>query len=255
MKAQSTVGLSLSFLKKGPYQAFKPREGQRMEIYAGLTPRQRAVKIVETLRKATQGMVEPAATQIIQKFGQDPFLVLVSCILSLRTKDTVSLPASLRLFEIAKTPQALLALPLHKIEKIIYPVGFYKTKARNLHKICDLLLKEFNGKVPKTEKELLSLPGVGRKTANLVLGEGFNIPAICVDTHVHRISNRLGLVNSTTPEDTEEQLKKLLPKHYWVEYNRLLVMWGQNICVPISPFCSRCVLSPICPKIGVKHRR
>lgn len=200
--------------------------------------RERAIKIIHTLRDATKEMIEPAVTQIVAEYGQDPFLILVSCLLSLRTKDTVSLPASRRLFQFAKNPEQMLALEQAQIEKIIYPVGFYRRKAKQLHEISADLLKRFDGKVPGTEQELLSLKGVGRKTANLVLGEGFGIPAICVDTHVHRISNHLGLVRTKMPEETERALQELLPKEYWVEYNRLLVMWGQNACVPNARFCS-----------------
>jgi len=200
-------------------------------------------------------MVEPSSLSIVEEFGKDPFLVLTGCMLSLRTKDSVSLPASQRLFQIAKTPQEILELPIKKIEKIIYPVGFYREKAKSLHAVSKKILQDFGGKVPNNEKDLLSLKGVGRKTANLVLGEGFGIPAICVDTHVHRIANRLGLVKTKKPEETEKELKKILPKKYWIEFNTLMVKWGQNICVPISPFCSRCAISQLCPKIGVTKSR
>ena len=200
-------------------------------------------------------MVDPAVTQIVKEYGRDPFLVLVSCLLSLRTKDTVSFPASQKLFQLAKNPQQLLKIPSSQLETIIYPVGFYRQKAKQLHEMSRQLIEQFDGKVPQTEQELLSLKGVGRKTANLVLGEGFGIPAICVDTHVHRISNRLGLVKTKTPEETEVALKELLPKRYWIAYNRLLVMWGQNVCVPISPFCSRCAIYDLCQRVGVKKHR
>jgi len=219
------------------------------------TKRERAIKIIKRLRIATKNMEQPAITQIIEKYGQQPFLVLASCLLSLRTKDTVSLPASIRLFQVAKNPQQVLSIPIKQIENIIYPVGFYRQKAQQLHDVSKVLIEQFGEKVPDTEKELLSIKGVGPKTANLVLGEAFNVPAICVDTHVHRISNRLGLVKSNTPKETERQLKKILPQKYWVEWNRLLVMWGQNICVPISPFCSQCAIAQLCPKIGVKKSR
>jgi endonuclease-3 len=200
-------------------------------------------------------MVEPAVTTIIKEYGKNPFLILVSCVLSLRTKDTISLPASRRLFSLARTPEQLRNLALSEIEKTIYSVGFYRQKARQLHAISTDVIEKFNGNVPQTEQELLSLPGVGRKTTNLVLGEAFDIPAICVDTHVHRISNRLGLVNTKTAEETEYALKKILPSEYWIEYNKLLVMWGQNICVPIAPWCSRCAIADLCPKKGVIRQR
>lgn len=200
-------------------------------------------------------MIEPAATSIVKQYGKNPFLVLISCILSLRTKDSVSLPASIRLFEHAQTPKDILALPASTIEQLIYPVGFYRQKTKQIHALCTMLLKQFDGIVPNTEAELLSLPGVGRKTTNLVLSVGFGIPAICVDTHVHRISNRLGIINTSTPEETETALKELLPRTYWSEYNSLMVMWGQNICVPISPFCSKCPLFGVCERRGVKSYR
>ena len=217
--------------------------------------KERAIRIIHLLRKATKGMVQPASISIIEQYGRDPYLVLISCLLSLRTKDTVSLPASVRLFEYAKTPSQMLALPISKIEKLIYPTGFYHRKAQLLHTVSQDLLKRFSGKVPANLEDLLSIKGVGRKTANLVLGVAFEIPAICVDTHVHRVSNRLGLVKTKTTDETEQELKKILPPEYWIEFNHLLVVWGQNICVPISPFCSKCVLLPICPQIGVTKRR
>lgn len=211
--------------------------------------------IIKILQSATKGLVEPAATTIIKEYGRDPFLVLISCILSLRTKDAVSLAASQRLFEYAKTPQQLLQLPSQTIEKLIYPTCFYRQKTKQMIALCTLLLKEHNGKVPHTEQELLALPGVGPKTTALVLSMGFEIPAICVDTHVHRVSNRLGLVQSKTVEETEQQLKKLLPEKYWSEFNSLIVMWGQNVCVPLSPKCSICPLLPLCPQVGVVRHR
>lgn len=215
----------------------------------------RAIAIIKKLRQATRDMVKPAVTTIIKEYGKNPFLILVSCVLSLRTKDTISLPASRRLFSLARTPEQLRDLSLSEIEKTIYSVGFYRQKARQLHAISVDIIEKFNGNVPRTEQELLSLVGVGRKTANLVLGEAFDIPAICVDTHVHRISNRLGLVNTKTVEETEYALKKILPSEYWIEYNKLLVMWGQNICVPIAPWCSRCAIADLCPKKDVIRQR
>ena len=216
---------------------------------------QRAIKIIALLRGSTQGMIEPSIFQIVQKFGSDPFLVLVSCLLSLRTRDTVSLPASLRLFEQARTPQQIIDMPTSDIESLIYPVGFYRTKARRLQEISHILIEHYQGTVPSTEAELLALPGVGRKTMALVLTDGFGRPALCVDTHVHRISNRLGLVRTTKPAQTEKALKELLPQEYWAEYNRLIVMWGQNVCLPIAPLCSRCVLYDLCPRVGVTKQR
>jgi endonuclease-3 len=212
-------------------------------------------KIVIELRRATQKMAPPASCTIVSRYGRDPFLVLIGCILSLRTRDTVSLPASLRLFERATTPEALLTIPESAIASIIYPVGFYRRKAVTIHKICAELLLRFKGAVPNTLEDLMSLPGVGLKTANLVLGEGFGIPALCVDTHVHRISNRLGIVKTKTPEETEAALRKVLPEKYWIEWSRLLVMLGQNICVPISPWCSICPVRGECERVGVIRSR
>lgn len=217
--------------------------------------REKAVAVVTKLQSATAHMVQPAVLHIIDHHGKDPYLILISCILSLRAKDTASLPVSLALFKHAKTPQEMLKIPRAELERILFSIGYYRQKARTVHELSQELIDRFQGKVPCTQEELLSLKGVGLKTANLVLGEAFDIPAICVDIHVHRISNRLGLVQTKTPEETELALKEILPQKYWVLYNRLLVMWGQNICVPVSPWCSRCVLKPMCPQKGViRHR-
>jgi endonuclease III len=179
----------------------------------------------------------------------------VSTILSLRTKDQVTREASRRLLAVARTPAELIALPEQEISKLIFPVGFYRTKARTLKQLGRDLLEKYDGKVPDDLDELLKIKGVGRKTANLVITLGFGIPGICVDTHVHRVSNRLGYVSTKTPEQTEAALRKKLPKEYWIEYNDLLVTWGQNICRPISPFCSKCAIEPYCRQVGVtKHR-
>ncbi len=215
----------------------------------------RVRQIIFILQAATKGMVEPAATTIIKQYGREPFLVLGSCILSLRTKDSVSLAASQRLFAYAQTPAELLSLDSIFIEKLIYPTGFYRQKTRQLQALCVVLLEKYNGKVPSTSQELMALPGVGPKTTALVQSLGFEIPAICVDTHVHRVSNRLGLIKTKNVTETEQQLKELLPKKYWSEFNSLMVMWGQNICVPVSPKCSICPLLPLCPQIGVVRHR
>lgn len=217
--------------------------------------RDRALEIIDLLRQATAGMPEPASAQIIADYGKDPFLILVSCLLSLRAKDTMSVPVSRELFKRVRTPQQLVDMPRVELERIIHPIGFYRNKARTLQDVAKTLIDNFGGCVPHTEEELLSIKGIGRKTANLVLGEAFAIPAICVDIHVHRISNRLGLVKTTTPEETEEWLKYVLPREYWIEINRLLVMWGQNICLPTVPRCSQCALEGLCPKFGVKKSR
>lgn len=213
------------------------------------------VNVIGMLKKATKGMPDPASVAIVKEFGKDPFLVLISCLLSLRARDTASLPASRRLFKLAMTPQQFLAVPLHEIEKQIYSIGFYKSKARLVKSVSSELIDRFNGKVPDTYEELTSIKGVGPKTANLVLGEAFDQPKLYVDIHVHRISNRLGLIKTTKVEQTQVELERIIPKEYWNEYSRLLVTWGQNICVPISPLCSRCVLYDLCKRVGVTQHR
>ena len=185
----------------------------------------------------------------------DPFRVLIACILSLRTQDTTTGPAAARLFAVADTPERMLELTPARIEKLIYPVGFYRTKAGVILGICRDLLAKFGGRVPATIDELLTLDGVGRKTANLVVTMGFNKPGICVDTHVHRISNRLGYVRTRTPEETEIALRAHLPRRYWIGYNDLLVAFGQNICAPISPKCSGCPVTALCRRVGVTTSR
>lgn len=210
--------------------------------------------IVRILKKETRKFIIPSVSRISLKF-KSPFFVLISCLLSLRTKDAVTSLASFRLFKLARTPEAMARLKSAEIEKAIYPAGFYRTKARTIKEICKTLISRFSSRVPRGLEELLSLKGVGRKTANLVLSEGYGIKAICVDTHVHRITNRLGYCKTRTPEETEMCLRNKLPKSHWIEYNRLLVTWGQNICKPISPLCGMCAISAYCQKIGVlKHR-
>lgn len=185
----------------------------------------------------------------------DPFRILISCVISLRTKDAVTGAASERLFRLAKTPRAMLALSARRIARAIYPAGFYRVKSRQIRQISRAILKDHRGRVPSDEEALLKFDGVGRKTANLVLGLGFGKPAICVDIHVHRISNRFGLVRTRTPEETELSLKKVLPRRYWISWNDWLVPYGQHICQPVSPWCSRCRLRPLCPRRGVVHSR
>jgi endonuclease-3 len=187
--------------------------------------------------------------------NRSPFNLLVSCIISLRTKDEVTHGASMRLLALAPTPKDLAALTEDRIAKAIYPAGFYNTKARQLKEIGRVLHEDHRGLVPPTEGDLLALPGVGRKTANLVLGLGFDIPAICVDTHVHRISNRLGLVDTGTPAATEEALQRRLPIEAWIPINDLLVTFGQNRCHPTSPRCTGCPLDDLCPRVGVGRHR
>ncbi len=198
--------------------------------------------------------LQPTTLAQVEK-ARDPFRLLVACILSLRTKDAVTTQAAARLLSEAPDAQALAQLPPAWIAQLIYPVGFYRTKASQLHQLAQLLLERCEGQVPASREALLALPGVGRKTANLVLGLAFGIPAICVDTHVHRLANRLGLVATGTPEETEKALEALLPQAYWIPINDLLVTFGQNVCTPLSPRCSSCPLTSRCPRVGVTRHR
>jgi endonuclease III len=186
---------------------------------------------------------------------RDPFRVLISCILSLRTKDEVTAAASVRLFRLAATPEGLSRLPVPAIERTIYPAGFYKVKARRIKKMSADILKRFDGRVPDTIDDLLTLEGVGRKTANLVVTLGYNKPGICVDTHVHRLTNRWGLIRTRTPYETEFALREMLPRRYWKRLNGVLVAFGQGICRPVSPLCSRCGIRSACGRIGVTKSR
>ena len=212
-------------------------------------------RILKLLKGRLEGAELPSVSIVARKFAQDPFRILVSTLLSLRTKDKVTLEASQRLLEKAPTAATLLSLTEEEIQTLIYPVGFYRVKARNLKQIAYQLIDRFQGEVPADRQLLLSLPGVGMKTANLVLNLGFGIPAICVDTHVHRISNRLGWVRTRTPEQTEYALMEVLPQRYWIPINEVLVAYGQRVCTPQSPFCSTCPLERECPKVGVGRRR
>ena len=198
---------------------------------------------------------DPSVTTVAEHYKKDPWAVLVSTILSLRTKDEVTLKCSRALLAQAPTPEKLLRLKEGAAEKLAYPAGFYRTKAANLKKIAALLVDTYEGKVPADMDTLLGFPGVGRKTANLVLIEAFNKDGICVDIHVHRISNRTGWLSSKTPEETEMILRKILPRKHWKEINPLLVMYGQNICRPVSPFCSRCIIAEQCKRNGVTTSR
>jgi endonuclease-3 len=192
---------------------------------------------------------------VVANQTRDPFRVLVACLLSLRTKDAATAAASSRLFALATTPAVLGALPLGRIERAIYPVNFYRRKARTLKVLCATLEERFGGMVPSAIEALLSLPGVGRKTANLVVTLGFGKPGICVDTHVHRITNRWGYVATRTPDETEQVLRQTLPPQYWIEINDLLVAYGQHRCTPLSPYCSCCGLSRWCRRVGVTRTR
>lgn len=211
-------------------------------------------EVIGLLKKAVRHLPDPSVTLVGKRWGS-PFLVLISCILSLRTKDAATLPASQRLFRLAATPQDMLQLTPAQIREAVYPVGFYKTKVIRILGICEDLVTKFNGRVPDNLEALMTMKGVGRKTANLVLTEGFGIPAVCVDTHVHRISNRMGYVRTKTPHETEAALRKHLPKKYWIHYNALLVTWGQNVCRPVSPLCSRCRIRRYCRRAGVTTSR
>jgi endonuclease III len=211
-------------------------------------------QIVRTFRK-TSRQWDPTAVGKVGEDSRDPFQILISCLISLRTKDQVTGEASARLFSLARTPEAMMALPVTTIAQTIYPAGFYRTKAKTIRELSRTLVERHGGKVPDELDTLLTLKGVGRKTANLVVTMGFGKPGICVDTHVHRISNRLGIVTTKTPEQTESALRQVLPRRHWISYNDLLVSFGQNVCKPISPLCSTCPVNDVCPRIGVgKHR-
>ena len=193
--------------------------------------------------------------RFVTENGTDPYRILIGCVLSLRTKDEVTYPATRRLFEKAGNPKAMLALTEAAIAKTIYPVGFYRTKAKQIRAISGLLISRHGGRVPDSIEELLALPGVGRKTANLTITLGFGKPGICVDTHVHRITNRLGWLATKTPDDTEAALRATLPKRWWIPINETLVRHGQQVCKPLSPTCSACPVARACPKIGVGRHR
>jgi endonuclease-3 len=211
-----------------------------------------AIRIVKREIRRWQ---EPVVGVVAREFDRDPFLILISCLLSLRTKDKTTSEASARLFTLAQTPAAMLKLPLLKIERAIYPVGFYRTKARSIHQICRRLLDVYGGTVPDSIDELVTLPGVGRKTANLVVTVGYGRPGICVDIHVHRITNRWGYIKTKTPEESEVALREKLPQRYWITFNDLLVPYGQNLCQPVSPLCSTCKLTDLCDRVGVTRSR
>jgi endonuclease-3 len=211
------------------------------------------VGIFSTIERKAREFTEPSVTLISSK--KDPFLILVSCLLSLRTKDRTTIEASNRLFKVADNPKDMVKLSAAQLSRLIYPVGFYRNKARVVLGVSRRILDDFSGRVPDELEKLLSLKGVGRKTANLVLGLGFNIPAICVDTHVHRIANRLGWVRTKTPQETEEALMKVFPRNRWIGLNSALVAFGQNLCLPVSPLCSKCPVFKLCKRTGIKKSR
>ncbi len=210
-------------------------------------------KVLEILKIEIKKFTVPIVSEVAA--DRDPYKVLISCILSLRTKDEVTKKSSLKLFERADTPVKMIDLNETEIQQLIYPVGFYKTKAERIIEISHKILEEYEGKVPNTIEELLKLKGVGRKTANIVVTLAYGKPGVCVDTHVHRISNRWGYVTTKNPIQTEFALRDKLPEKYWIEYNDILVTYGQNVCVPISPKCSICPIDSYCPKIGVLRHR
>ncbi len=206
--------------------------------------------VIATLREEYKGWKTPAVTIVAQCNGS-PFKVLISCLISLRTKDEVTARASARLFTQAQSPEEMVLLTAEKIAELIYPAGFYRVKADQIALLSRRLTEEFHGAVPDEIDQLLQFKGVGRKTANLVMTLGFAKPGICVDTHVHRICNRLGYVSTRTPDETEKVLRSQLPPEYWIEINDLLVAFGQNHCHPVSPRCSTCRIADVCERAGV----
>jgi len=211
-------------------------------------------RVLQRVREAMRRLDPPSVTARAAR-RRDPFRVLISCVISLRTKDEVTAVASARLLGRAGTPRALLALKEAEIARLIFPAGFYRVKARQLRAICARLIDAFGGKVPDEIDALLTLPGVGRKTANLVVAEGFGKPAICVDVHVHRIVNRWGFLRTKTPQQTEMRLRRRLPQAWWIPVNPLLVAFGRAICRPVSPHCSRCPVAASCRRVGVARSR
>jgi endonuclease-3 len=211
-------------------------------------------KLLDRLERAAPGWRASAMAMVAAKRG-DPFRVLVGTLLSLRTRDETTLPALERLMALARDPARLAALPAARIARAIYPVSFYRVKGRRLRELARELLARHGGRVPADMEALLALSGVGRKTANLVLGLGFGVPAICVDTHVHRILNRLGALETRDADDTEHWLRRHLPRNHWLRVNRLLVPFGQVVCTPLSPRCSACPVADACDRVGVMRHR
>ncbi len=212
-------------------------------------------RIVKSLRREVKRWKTPIVTKYAQASRRPAFQVLISCLLSLRTRDEQTANASRKLFAKEDTPAGIAAMTTTEIEKLIYPVGFYRNKAKTIKEVCQTIIERYDGETPDTIDELLKFKGVGRKTANLVVTLGFGKPGICVDTHVHRICNIWGYVKTKTPDKTELKLREKLPKRYWIEFNDLLVTFGQNQCKPMSPICSSCCIAGICPRIGVKKSR
>lgn len=212
-------------------------------------------EVIDILQEAIKQWPETTLGQVADQTRSAPFRILIGTVLSLRTKDETTAEACKRLFFLADAPETMVSLSEETIDNAIYPVGFHTTKAKNILAICRILIDEYNSRVPDEIDTLVTLPGVGRKTANLVVTLGYDKPGICVDTHVHRISNRWGYVNTKNPEKTESSLREKLPQKYWIGYNDLLVIYGQNLCKPVSPFCSRCRLSSYCDRVDVEKYR
>jgi endonuclease-3 len=213
-------------------------------------------KVMRALARAIDGLELPAVEKISEAQEENPFQVLIATLLSARTQDQTTLAASTRLFAVARTPRTMAKLTVKQLERLIYPVSFYRHKARHVKATCQILVDRFGGTVPTTMEQLLTLPGVGRKTANLVLILAFkSLRNICVDTHVHRISNRLGWVRTRTPDETEHALYRATAARWWPSINLYLVTWGQNVCRPVYPRCGECVIRPSCPQIGVARKR
>lgn len=211
-------------------------------------------RVIAVLSHDLAAMGLPIVSQYAEE-ERDPFAILISTVLSLRTKDEVTAVASENLLKKAPSPEAMLKLPAEAISRLIYPVGFYRTKAKTIREISQVIIERFHSRVPDTIEELLTLKGVGRKTANLVVSLGYGKEGICVDTHVHRISNRLGYVKTRTPHETENALREKLPGKYWSVYNTLMVSFGKSVCVPISPWCSKCRVYKYCERVNVARSR
>ncbi len=210
--------------------------------------------IIKILKKELAVGTMPVVSHLAEN-QRDPFVILISTLLSLRTKDEVTAEATDRLFALASTPEEMLSVPVDKIARTIFPVGFYRVKAKNIHHVCRELIERFDSRVPDNLDDLLNIKGVGRKTANLVVSLAYGKDAICVDTHVHRISNRLGYVKTKTPDETEFALRAKLPRRHWIIYNTIMVAFGRKTCRPVSPLCSRCPVNKYCDRIGVTLSR
>ena len=213
------------------------------------------IKVLNILEKEFPSWNAPVVSLMAKRGERTPFQILVSTIISLRTKDQITAEVSERLFKKAKTPEEILELSEKELAELLFPSGFYNNKAKTIKKISEILINDYNGNVPDSLDDLLKLPGVGRKTANLVISLAYKKPAICVDVHVHRISNRLGIVCTNSPEETENELMKRVPKKYWNKINDLLVSFGQTLCKPISPYCNKCPVMKYCSKNGVTSYR